>query len=395
MSARIVAVTMPKWGIEMTEGTIVAWLIEPGRAIDKGAPLLEVETEKIVNTVEAPASGTLRRIAAAKGDVRAVGSLIGVLAAPDVSDGEIDAFVGDFRGATVSFEPDADAVRATAASSAPVESDGEARLSPIARRLAERLGIDLSQVRGTGRNGRISKEDVEAHAARLAASGAGAMTRRPLSPTRLTIAKRLLHSSQSIPHYRLSIDVDAGALLAQRRALEARGVSASINDFIVRAAALALAQHPALNARVEGEEILELTDANIAVAVATEGGLLTPVVRRAQQKSVEEIARETARLTERARRGALSREELEGGTFTVSNLGMHGVDRFDAIINPPQVAILAVGAVQERAVARDGAVVAAPMATLTLSADHRVIDGAVAAGFLRTLRELIERPAEL
>jgi pyruvate dehydrogenase E2 component (dihydrolipoamide acetyltransferase) len=221
------------------------------------------------------------------------------------------------------------------------------------------------------------------------------MTRRPLSPTRLTIAKRLLHSSQSIPHYRLSIDVDAGALLAQRRALEARGVSASINDFIVRAAALALAQHPALNARVEGEEILELTDANIAVAVATEGGLLTPVVRRAQQKSVEEIARETARLTERARRGALSREELEGGTFTVSNLGMHGVDRFDAIINPPQVAILAVGAVQERAVARDGAVVAAPMATLTLSADHRVIDGAVAAGFLRTLRELIERPAEL
>lgn len=409
MTELIHAVTMPKWGIEMTEGTVIQWNAAEGQRIDKGAPLLEVETEKIVNTVDSPASGTLRRIIADPGEARPVGALLAVLAAAEVSEEALEGFIQKFRGATVSFEPREDASAAAPADASEARREtvavtgDDVRVSPHARRLADRLGIDLSNVRGTGRNGRITREDVETFAAQAGeapreAVGAGGNvpTRTRLSPTRATIARRLLESKQTIPHYRLSVDVQAGAL-AQRAAQAAHeaGRRITVNDLLVRGSALALIRHPELNAWLEGEELVQFPHAHVAVAVAAPGGLITPVVRAAEEKNPAEIAAVTADLFDRARRSELTREDITGGTFTISNLGMFGLPRFDAIISPPQVAVLAVGAAEDRVIARDGAPVVARVMTLTLSADHRVIDGAVGAAFLATLRALIEEPALL
>jgi len=213
---------------------------------------------------------------------------------------------------------------------------------------------------------------------------------------RATIARRLLESKQSIPHYRLAIDVELTALLAHRARLNAAGgAKVSINDLLVRAAALALVKHPAVNSQLQGDEIVRFPQADVCVAVASDNGLVTPIVRAAETKNAAQIAAEVADLAERARSGKLARDEITGGTFTISNLGMFGVDRFDAIINPPQVAILAVGAGADRVIARNGQAVVARVATLTLSCDHRVVDGAAGAQFLATLREFIERPDEL
>ena len=240
------------------------------------------------------------------------------------------------------------------------------------------------------------KEDVEAFAAAAAApADANPVTRVRLSASRAAIARRLLESKQGIPHYRLQREVRAAALAQHRSALNTGGARISVNDLLVRASALALVKHPAVNAQLVGEEILQFAHADIAIAVATAGGLMTPIVRGADLLSPAEIAQQSALLARRARDGLLKREDIAGGTFTVSNLGMYGLDSFDAIINPPQVAILAVGAMRERAVVQAGAVVAAPVMTLTLSADHRVVDGAVAAQFLATLVELLEKPSQL
>jgi pyruvate dehydrogenase E2 component (dihydrolipoamide acetyltransferase) len=458
VAARISAITMPKWGIEMTEGTITAWRVGEGQRIERGAEILDVETEKIVNAVEAPAGGTLRRILARDGETQAVGALIGVIAEEQASDADIARFIESFVAAVVSFDADGDAAPPAAPATAPAatqpvapavarasavtepvgvgagaattEGADEARVSPIARRVAERLGVDLSKVTGTGRNGRISKEDVELSAAQAGASpernaaavaaAAGnpsaaltpgaptptaptptvPMTAAPrrlrMSARRGTIARRLLESKQSIPHFRLDVDVDFGPLLQHKRTQpQGAGERITVNDLLLRATALALVRHPMVNAQLDGDEILQFDDADIAIAVAAEAGLVTPILRSANRKSVAAIAKESRDLIDRARRGALLREEISGGSFTVSNLGMHGVTRFDAIINAPQVAILAVGAVSQRPVVREGAVAVADVATLTLSADHRVVDGAVGAAFLGTLRGLLEEPAAL
>ena len=390
MSQKIFPITMPKWGIEMQQGTITEWHAAPGGVLAKGAPLLDVETEKIVNSVEAPVAGTLRRIVAETGSTEAVGALIAVFADAAVSDAEIDAFIAGFKPADASFDhadaPAVPAAPAETASAADAAADGEARISPIARRLAERLGVDITQVKGTGRNGRVSKEDVEAYAA---APGDG-VVREKMTSMRATIARRLLESKQGIPHYRLAADVDLTALLARRAALRAAGTEVSVNDLLVRACALTLVKHPAVNAQLQGDEVHKFPHADIAVAVATDGGLVTPIVRSADTKSAAQIGAETGDLAARARSGKLSREEITGGTFTLSNLGMFGIDRFDAIINPPQVAILAVGAGADRVIARGGSVVVAKVATLTLSCDHRVVDGAIGAQFLQALRQTIE-----
>ena len=210
-----------------------------------------------------------------------------------------------------------------------------------------------------------------------------------MSARRLTIARRMLEAKQQIPHYRLEIDIDASALLARRGALAGQGEHVSLNDLIVCATALALARHPLVNAQLVGEEILQFPHADIAVVMATEAGLITPVVRGADLKTLGQISAEIRELAERARNGALTREQITGGTFTISNLGMYDVARFDAIINPPQVAILAVGAVGARVVARGGAFAAVDFLTLTMSADHRVVDGASGAAFLATLRDVL------
>ena len=413
MSQKIFPITMPKWGIEMQQGTITEWHAVPGGALAKGAPLLDVETEKIVNSVEAPVAGTLRRIVAETGSTEAVGALIAVFADAAVPEAEIDAFITGFKPADASFDhadaPAAPAAPAAAAPALDAAAEGEARISPIARRIAERLGVDITQVKGTGRNGRVSKEDVEAYAASIgvqagatpvaapvvastaaaAATGEG-VVREKMTSMRATIARRLLESKQGIPHYRLAADVDLTALLARRAALRAAGTEVSVNDLLVRACALTLVKHPAVNAQLQGDEVHKFPHADIAVAVATDGGLVTPIVRSADTKSAAQIGAETGDLATRARSGKLTREEITGGTFTLSNLGMFGIDRFDAIINPPQVAILAVGAGADRVIARGGGVVVAKVATLTLSCDHRVVDGAIGAQFLQALRQTIE-----
>ncbi|MGA1462576.1 MAG: dihydrolipoamide acetyltransferase family protein [Steroidobacteraceae bacterium] len=413
MSQRIHPITMPKWGIEMQEGTITQWHATPGETLKRNAPLLDVETEKIVNSVESPIDGTLRRVLAAEGDTCAVGALIGVYAGSDVTEADIDAFIAAFKPADTSFEPEATAPAATPATGSDTTAsapggDGEGRVSPIARRLAERLGVDLSTVKGTGRNGRVSKEDVEAAAiaqGKMAQTGGAAAApqqvvanepvRERMTSMRLTIARRLSESKQSIPHYRLSADLEVGALFARRAALKAAGQAVSVNDLLLRAAALALVRHPQVNAQLQGEEVLKFPHADISVAVATEGGLVTPILRMADTKDCATIAREVAELASKAREGRLAREEITGGTFTVSNLGMFGIDRFDAIINPPQVGILAVGAAKDRVIARDGTPAVDKVMTVQLSADHRVVDGAEGARFLATLRGLVEEPAGL
>ena len=399
--AAIFPVTMPKWGIEMQEGTITDWHAQLGQHLDKAAPLLDVETDKIVNTVESPVEGTLRRIVAGTGETLAVGALLAVYAEPAVSEADIDAFIAGFRPADASFEPADLAPPAPVPAAAPAAraADGEPHVSPIARRLAEKLGIDLTGIVGTGPNGRISKEDVEAAAARqtppVAADGANPATRTRMSAMRLAIARRLVESKQTIPHYRLEIGVDTGALTARRAALLAAGSKVSVNDLLVRACGVALMRNPALNAHCEGDEVVTFERADVCVAVATGQGLMTPVVRGANAKSVQEVAAVTLDLAARARSGALRREEITGGTFTISNLGMYGLDRFDAIINPPQVAILAVGAAREAMVVRGGTATAGSVMTLTLSCDHRVVDGATGAKFLATLKELLEHPEAL
>ena len=431
MAALISAITMPKWGIEMTEGTITGWRVDVGARVERGAEILDVETEKIVNAVEAPASGVLRRILSGSGDTRAVGALIGVIAEPAVSDADIKAFIDAFVAAVVSFDshevptlaveaaiqPAAQPAITAATSAETAGACDETRVSPIARRVAERLGVALSQVTGTGRNGRISKEDVETFAAAAAPTAAPpasadatanlpaaanapaaakAVRRVRMSARRGTIARRLLESKQSIPHFRLDMDVDLGMLLLHKRAQpNTPDGRITVNDLLLRAAALALVQHPMVNAQLEGDEILQFENADIAIAVAAEAGLVTPVLRNANLKSVAVIAAESRDLIDRARRGALLRDEISGGSFTISNLGMFGVTRFDAIINAPQVAILAVGAMSQRPVVRAGELTVAEVVTLTLSADHRVVDGAVGAAFLSTLRGLLEKPESL
>jgi pyruvate dehydrogenase E2 component (dihydrolipoamide acetyltransferase) len=409
MNRRIFPITMPKWGIEMQQGTVTGWHVAVGASTQKGEHLLDVETEKIVNSVEAPVGGTLRMILADSGATENVGALIGVIADASVPEAELQDFVRRFTPADASFEPaarqsSASSHEAPAAYSAAEAADGDTRVSPIARRIAERLGVDITRIKGTGRGGRISKDDVEAYAAAhsgAAHSDAAATlpaappVRHKLSSMRAAIGKRLLESSQGIPHYRVAVDVECGAVLARAQSSGTSDGKVSFNDLVVRATALALRQHPALNSHLVGDEILTFSTADICIAVATENGLLAPIVRSADSKTPAQIGSEIKALAERARAGSLTREEISDGTFTISNLGMFGIDRFDAIINPPQVGILAVAAVAARVVVKHGAPAVEKMATLTLSADHRVIDGAVAARFLDSLKSLLQSPESL
>lgn len=392
----IYPIAVPKWGIEMVEGTISSWNKREGDPVEKGDEVFEMESDKIVNVWESPCSGVLRRILAEEGDARPVGALLGVIASPDVDDASVEDFINSYKG-DAGKPPDS--VSAAAATTAPASNAGDAniRSNPAVRRLAEELAVDLNSVTGTGRRNRITEEDVRAAASAQAtdqaAPGEGDspdVERIALSPTRKTIAKRLTEAKQTIPHFYLAVDYNLEGLMARRAALNAEAEEkVSVNDLIIYCVARALLREPRVNVNLVGDVIHQFRDANIAVAIATDDGLYPATLRKAQTMSPVQISRAVSALSEKAAAGELQREDISGASFTVSNLGMFGVTRFTAIINPPMGAILALGKAQETVVVKDGAPAVASMLSATLSCDHRVIDGAVGARFLGVLGEEI------
>jgi len=376
-------ITMPKLGLSMKTGTVAKWLKNEGDSVKKGEPVVEIMTEKITNTVEASEDGVLLKIVAAKGAKLPIGALLGVIG----SEGEdISALLAEAPGGT-----------AAAASAAPAAGE-RIKISPAARKLAEENGIDYTRIKGTGPEGRITREDVE----RAIAEGIPAADDRPTLEVipyegmRRAIGDNMAHSWAVAPKVTHHTSVDLSGIIALRREIN-EGVKekdkVSITAFLVKAVAKALELKPAVNATLDGEEIKVLQDINIGVAVALPEGLIVPVVRNADQKDIYQVNKEIRDLAKRARRNKLEPDEMTGGTFTVTNLGAYGsVDWFTPIINQPESAILGVGRTVERPVVVNGEITIRPMLGLSLAFDHRVIDGAPAAEFLKVLIDLIEKP---
>ena len=383
----IYPIAVPKWGIEMVEGTITTWNKSQGDAVAKGDEVFEMESDKIVNVWEAPVDGVLRRVLAEPGDAHPVGALLGVIAPAAVSDGDIDTFIAGYAGDDAKEAP----TQATAEPAKPVAqtSDAYTRSSPSVRKLADELNVDLSTVTGTGRRGRITDDDV-----RDAAGGndeAAGVQVIPLSPTRKTIARRLTEAKQTIPHFYLSADYALDGLMAHRKTLNDSGdTKVSVNDLLVWCVGQALMHEPRVNVNLVGDDIHQFEAANIAVAIATDDGLYPATIPGVEAKSPAEVAQATGALAEKARSNSLTKEDISGGSFTVSNLGMYGISEFTAIINPPMGAILALGKAEPKVVVKDGEQSIATVLTATLSCDHRVIDGAVGAQFMAALRDVID-----
>jgi pyruvate dehydrogenase E2 component (dihydrolipoamide acetyltransferase) len=388
----------------MESGTIVRWLKSEGDAVEKGEPLYELDTEKVTQEVEADAGGVLLKILAGEGEEIEVGKPVAVIGeAGEEVPAETTAAVAVSASTDESPPPASvgDAEVARANGGAARDSTGERiKASPLARRIARERGLDLAAITGTGPESRIVAEDVEraaatAPAAVPSAAPVGDVEVEKLSQTRRTIARRLTEAWQ-IPVFQLVIDIDMRRALELRERLLDRvpedGVKPTITDVLTKACAAALTRHPTLNAHFVGEEVHRFPSADIGLAVAAPDGLVVPVLRGCAQATIAEIAAARADVVGRARSRELRREDLDGGTFTISNLGMFGVDQFVAVLNPPQVAILAVGAVAERPVAEQGELVIRPTTTATLTCDHRAVDGAPAAQFLEDLKAFLEEP---
>ncbi|MDQ7842417.1 MAG: dihydrolipoamide acetyltransferase family protein [Armatimonadota bacterium] len=389
-------VIMPKMGDAMTEGRVLRWRKRPGDPVRAGEAIAEIETDKVNVDLEAEESGTLLEIVVPEGQSAPVGARIAVIGAPGAQPTPAGA------------PPTAPAPRpAPAPPTGPLQAEPRAprtrvKASPLARRLAEEHGLDLSRLQGTGPDGRITKEDVEAHLAlgprapAAAEEGGPDYTEETPGRMRATIARRMAESKLQAPHFYVTVQVVMDDALRARQQLnrdlkEERRVT--VNDFVIRAAALALRAFPNLNSAFVNGKIRRFRRINIAVAVALPDGLIAPVLRDCDRKSLLQISEEARALTERTRSGHLRPDDYEGGTFTISNLGMFDfVENFVAIINPPHAAILAVGAAQPRAVVRGGQLGVATTMALTLSADHRVTDGAEAARFLGEIKRLLENP---
>lgn len=515
MLGKIHEISIPKWGMEMSEGTITEWRFSVGDHVNADDELVEIETSKIVNTLNSYNTGVLRRILAQPGETHPVGALIGVMTEGEISDAEIDEFVASKGGSaskgaepaeaptspaavavappaagssrsipqTTTASPAIAAAAPTSGTVAAVLSDADdsgVPASPVARRLARKYGVNLNNLAGTGRHGRVSKLDVElaveraggqisrrstaaalpgkrtpsddsqipatpvarrlarklgvnlhdcratgrrgrvckydveaAHAlfraaeilphpsgrelAESAVAAASQVQERPLDGMRKTIAARLQSSKQTAPHYRVTVDVELDALLAVRRQINESTPEAqvSVNDFLIKACAMALIKIPKVNIQFDGTTIRQYADADISVAVTLDNGLITPVIKKANTLGLIEISRRTRDLITRARLGMLKPHEFQGGTFSISNLGMYGVKQFDAIINPPQGAILAVGTAEMKPVVKAGQLGVATVMTLSLSSDHRVIDGVLAAEFLQVLARFLQHPASM
>ena len=401
-------ILMPALSPTMTEGNLAKWLKNEGDAVEAGDVIAEIETDKATMEVEAVDEGVLGRIIVPEGSEGvAVNAVIGVL----IAEGEDAAAIADTPPAAEKPAPAVEAAPQGAAETPPAGPAPEERIaaSPLARRMAAQAGLDLAAISGTGPRGRIVKADIEAVLAAGPAAPepartptrAAAMPDAPpsgtvkLSTMRRVIAERMTESKTTVPHFYLTVDCEVDELLKVRSEINKRVEPAkiSVNDIVIRACALALREVPAANVSWAGEgSMTQHHAADISVAVAIPGGLVTPIVRNAGAKGLVEIATEMKELAARAREGKLLPEEYQGGSFSISNLGMYGVKSFDAVINPPQACILAVGAAEPRPVVRDGAIVPATVMSCTLSVDHRVVDGAIGAELLRAIKRNIEYP---
>ena len=401
-------ILMPALSPTMTEGNLAKWLKSEGEPVEAGEAIAEIETDKATMEVEAVDEGVLGRIVVPEGSEGvAVNAVIGVL----LAEGEDAGSIGELPAPAEKPEPVAGPVpqapttSESVAESAPARSGREERVaaSPLARRMAAQAGLDLSAIRGSGPKGRIVKADIEAALAGSAAvpspapGGAPAAEDRTvkLSTMRRVIAERMTESKATVPHFYLGVDCEVDELLKVRREINDRieGARVSVNDIVIRACALALRDVPAANVSWAGEGTMtQHGTVDISVAVAIPGGLVTPIVRNADAKGLVGIAAEMKELAGRAREGKLLPEEYQGGSFSISNLGMYGVKSFDAVINPPQACILAVGAAEPRPVVRNGEIVPATVMSCTLSVDHRVVDGAIGAELLGAIKRYIEYP---
>jgi pyruvate dehydrogenase E2 component (dihydrolipoamide acetyltransferase) len=418
-------VRMPKLSDTMTEGVVAEWHKNVGDQVESGEVLAEIETDKATMEFESFQDGVLLHIGVDKGATAAVDSILAILgeAGEDVS-GLLAAEAEAPAPAAPSPEPapapapapapveaapapapapvvaPAPAVAPAAKVAAPAPSaNGKIKASPLAARLAAERGIDLGRVTGTGDGGRIVKRDIEGYVPAPAASGLGAVessTDFPVTQMRKTIARRLAESKFTAPHFYLKLSVDMGAAVEARMAInEQEGVKVSFNDMVVKAVSLALKKHPAVNSAWMDTHIRQNDHVHIGVAVAVEDGLLVPVVRHADRKSLTEIGAEVKDYAGKAREKKLQPSDWEGNTFTISNLGMFGIEDFTAIINPPDACILAVGGISDVPVVKDGAVVPGKVMKLTLSCDHRVVDGATGAAFLQEVKSLLEHPVRM
>ena len=419
-----IALTMPALSPTMETGTLAKWLVKEGDEVESGTILAEIETDKATMEFESIDDGVVGKIVVAEGAENvAVGELIAVL----LEDGE-DTSTVDSVSAAVSApaaapaaEPAPEAEPAAPApaaaptpapaaaapqAAAPVASGERVFASPLARRIAEQSGYDISQIPGSGPRGRVIKRDVESYKpAATSSASAGAISMDgdtpyedvKLSNMRKTIAKRLTESKQTVPHFYITVDVELDNLLAARKQLNALSdeYKISVNDFVIKACAAGLMKVPAANVQYKGDTMRQFKRADISVAVAIDGGLITPVLRGADLKGLRQISDETKDLAIRAQEGKLAPEEYVGGTFSISNMGMMGVKSFDAVINPPQAAILAVGAGEQRPVVKNGELTVATVMSVTLSCDHRAIDGAVGAEYMAAVKMFLEQPSAM
>ncbi|MFQ5984432.1 MAG: pyruvate dehydrogenase complex dihydrolipoamide acetyltransferase [Alphaproteobacteria bacterium] len=433
-----IKILMPQLSPTMAEGNLVRWLKEEGDKVQSGDVIAEIETDKATMDVEAVDEGVLGKIVVAEGTEGVpVNSVIAVM----LEEGEDPAALADVEAAPpparmeaeekpaapepAAHEPSPETADAPAPAdeavtepraAAPAEEvaptarrgDGRVIASPLARRMAQQAGLLLEGIKGSGPGGRIVKADIEAALSMREAAPAPAplpppaaavpptapFTEVPHTSMRKVIAQRLVEAKQTIPHFYLTIDCEIDELLKLRQDLNARSdaYKLTVNDFVIRAAALALKKVPAANAVWTEQALRRYTTVDVAVAVALEDGLITPIIRNADHKGLGEISNEMKELAARARKGALKPEEYQGGGFTVSNLGMYGIRQFEAVINPPQAGILAVGTGEQRPVVTDGALAVATVMTCSLSCDHRVIDGAIGAELLQTFKAFIQDP---
>jgi pyruvate dehydrogenase E2 component (dihydrolipoamide acetyltransferase) len=408
-------VTLPRLGQGMESGTIVRWLKSEGEQVEKGEPLYELDTEKVTQEVEADASGVLLKILAQEGSEIEVGKPIAVIGeeGEEVSAPEGEA---DEPTEVTEEEPAEEGEPAPkreeereegreAGPEVPTEPEqrvdgGRLKASPLARRIARERGIDLAQLRGTGPEGRIVAEDVERGQVAPAKTGAvapapGEVEAVKLNQMRKTIARRMTEAWEA-PAFQISMSADMSASVRLREALlervEEGGARPTYSDILTKVVALALMRHRDMNAHFAGDEVRLFPTANIGIAVAIPHGLVVPVIPSCEIKSISEIAAARADIVGRTRAGKLKSDDLENGTFTISNLGMYGVERFTAVLNPPQAGILAVGAIEERAIVLEGELEIQPRMDLTLTVDHRSVDGATASEFLRTVKSFLEEP---